>query len=369
MARKAAAIAHDVNNVLTVINGHADLLLATLPGDDPSRADVQHIRRAGGEGAELAARLVALAKRTPSQLPGVDVAAVAREALPTLGGLLGPGVRLELLVDDPLPAVRVDPRGVEQVLANLVRNAAEASAESVRVRLGREGGGAEQESGVPTPGTLVLEVGDTGVGMTDEVRARAFEPFYSTREAGRGLGLSTVAGLVRRMGGTVTLESLEGEGTTVRVRIPGCSVPAPEREPVRQREEPVPVGETVLVVEDEEVVRTLAERILRRRGFQVLSAASGSEALEIVEKADLPIDLVLSDVVMPGMSGPETVARLADRGHRFRVLYMSGYTDDHLGPYGVHRDAVDFLPKPFDPEGLVRRIREILDASPGDSPD
>lgn len=359
MERLAGGVAHDVNNVLTVINGHADLLLSTLPPNDPARADLEHIRLAGRRGADLAGQLLSLWKRTSPSVRAVNPSVVVRDAVPALRSLLGPRVALDLDLDGPVPSIRADPRGIEQILVNLVRNASEAMPETgrVRIRLATR----EPVAGVG-PGDLLLEVSDTGRGMGPSVLNRACEPFFTTKEGGGGLGLSTVAGLARRMGGEVALESIEGVGTVVSVCLPGSEAPAMETEPRQDPEVPMPVGETILVVEDEEVVRSLAERILRRRGYRVLSAGSGAEALEAVAAVDFPVDLVLSDVVMPGMSGPETVTRLTRSGHRFRVLYMSGYTDDHLGPYGVSRDRVDFLPKPFDPEGLVRRVREVLDA-------
>lgn len=359
--RLVGGVAHDVNNVLTVINGHADLLLATLPPDDPARVDVEHIRRAGRRGADLAGQLLSVWKRPSPSVRAVDPAVVVRDAVPALRSLLGPGVALDLDLDGPVPAVQTDPRGIEQILVNLVRNASEAMPETGRVRIRL----AHRESAAGAgPGDLLLEVSDTGRGMSPSVLSRAAEPFFSTKEGGGGLGLSTVMGLARRMGGDVELDSREGIGTVVSVRLPGSDAPVVETEPRQDPEVPMPVGETVLVLEDEEVVRTLAERILRRRGYRVISAGSGPEALDAMARVDFPVDLVLSDVVMPGMSGPEAVAQLSRRGHRFRVLYMSGYTDDHLGPYGVSRDRVDFLPKPFDPEGLVRRVREVLDADP-----
>jgi two-component system, cell cycle sensor histidine kinase and response regulator CckA len=363
MERVAGGVAHDLNNVLTVINGHADLLLATLPAGDPARVDMEHIRRAGGRGADLAGQLLSLWKRSPPSVRSVDPSVVVRDAVPTLRALLGPRVALDLDLDGPVPAIQADPRGIEQILVNLVRNASEAMPETGRVRI-RLARCEPPDAEAGAPGDLLIEISDTGRGMSPQVLDRASEPFFSTKEGGGGLGLSTVAGLVRRFGGDVGIESREGIGTVVSVRIPGSEAPVVETEPRRDPDEPMPVGETILVVEDEDVVRSLAERILRRRGYRVLSAASGREALEAVAGVEFPIDLVLSDVVMPGMSGPETVAQLSRRGHRFRVLYMSGYTDDHLGPYGVSRDRIDFLPKPFDPEGLVRRIREVLDAHP-----
>lgn len=358
--RVAGAMAHDVNNVMTVVTGRADLLLAALPMDDPSRPDVEHIRRAGEQGTELAGRLLALWRRSPPSVKAFDPVLVVGDSESALRAVVGPDVSLRVEVVPPVPAVEADPRELEQILVNLVRNAGEAMTGpgEVRIRLT----GAPMGSG-DGPLDLVVEVCDSGAGMDPAVLERAMEPFFTTRPGAGGLGLSTVNGLLRRVGGGMEIRSRVGVGTDVIVRVPGSHEAPVEREPPRYPEEPVPLGETILVVEDEEVVRSLAERILRRRGYQVLSAAGGQEALEVAEGAPFALDLVLSDVVMPGMSGPETVAELVRRGHRCRVLYMSGYTDDHLDPYGVSRHGIDFLPKPFDPEALLRRVRETLDLS------
>jgi len=350
-------VVHDLNNVLTVICGRAELLLEILPEDHPAREDVVQIRRAGRDATRLAARLGSGATSIPPHAELLAPGLLVQELLPGLRSLLRGAQTLTLEMEEPLPMVAAGRPEMEQVLGNLVRNAVQAMPGGGRVTLALSG----------TPHGLRLAVEDSGVGMSEEVRRQAFDPFFSGWPGGgSGIGLSTVQGLVRRMGGTVELENRPGGGSRGVVRLPAAS-PEAFHGPERDLEEEAPHGwesrgETILLVEDEAVLRVLAERILLRRGYHVLPAGSGAEALELAADPALPIDLVLSDVVLPGMGGPETVGRLAEGGRSFRVLYMSGYTDDHLGPYGVLADGVDLLRKPFDPDSLARRVRQVLDA-------
>jgi two-component system, cell cycle sensor histidine kinase and response regulator CckA len=349
----AGRVVHDLNNVLTVISGRAELLLDVLPSDHPAREDVLQIRRAGRDAIRIAARLSrgGHPDRTAPEL--VAPGRLVQELLPGLRSLLNGDQTLTLRVEEPLPLVAAGRPEVEQVLGNLVRNAGQ----------GMPGGGTVTLSLSSTPGWLSLVVEDSGVGMSDEVRRQAFDPFFSGwPEGGSGIGLSTVQGLVRRMGGGVELENRSGGGSRVQIRLPAAAATDSDPEPEESAPRWNSAGETVLVVEDDPVLRVLAERILLGRGYHVIPAGSGAEALDMAADPALPIDLVLSDVVLPGMGGPETVGRLEESGRRFRVLYMSGYNDDHLAPYGVMGGGVELLRKPFDPEALARKVREVLDA-------
>ena len=353
---RSGKVVHDINNVLTAINGRTEMVLHALPEAHPLREDVLHIQEAGREAARLAATL-----RTggggsvpPSEI--LSPAGVVRDLIPGLRALLGENQTLSFHVQEPLPLVAAGRAGVEQMLENMVRNAVKAMPEGGRVTVALSG----VEDGV------LFTVEDTGSGMTPEVRSRALEPFFSGwARPGSGLGLSTVQSLVRRLGGGVELDSAPGEGTRVLVWLPGMPAVVEGEDPDTGPEGgsargAAGSGETILLVEDEEMVRSLAERILAGRGYGVLAAAGGDEALAMAAGWDGPIHLVLSDVVMPGMSGPETVGRLAETGRTFKVLYISGYTADHLGPYGVLEEGIELLSKPFGPDALARRVREVL---------
>ena len=350
----AGRVVHDLNNVLTVISGRAEILLDVLPSDHPAREDVVQIRRAGRDAIRIAARLSPGGPPDPPAPELVAPGRLVRELLPGLRSLLNGDQTLTLRVEEDLPLVAAGRPEVEQVLGNLVRNAVQAM----------PGGGTVTLSLSASPGWLSLVVEDSGVGMSEEVRRQAFDPFFSGwAESGSGIGLSTVQGLVRRMGGGVELESRPGGGSRVLIRLPAAaSTDSDDPEPEESSPRWNSAGETVLVVEDDPVLRVLAERILLGRGYHVLPAGSGAEALEMAADPALPIDLVLSDVVLPGMGGPETVGRLVESGRRFRVLYMSGYNDDHLAPYGVLAGGIELLRKPFDPDSLARKVRQVLDA-------
>ena len=353
---RAGKVVHDINNVLTAINGRTEMVLHALPEEHPLREDVLHIQDAGREAARLAETLRTVGGGAPPAAEILAPAGVVRDLLPGLRALLRENQTLSFHVQEPLPLVAAGRSGVEQMLENLVRNAVQAMPDGGRVTVALSGA----EDGV------LLTVEDTGLGMTPEVRSRALEPFFSGwARTGSGLGLSTVQSLARRLGGGVELDSAPGEGTRVRVWLPGMPAvvegelrgAGPEGGQVWGRGGS---GETILLVEDEEMVRSLAERILVGRGYGVLAAACGDEALALAEAWEGPIHLVLSDVVMPGMSGPETVGRIAETGRTFKVLYISGYTADHLGPYGVLEEGIELLSKPFGPDALARRVQEVL---------
>lgn len=361
-----ASLGHQVNNLLTVIRGRAELLLESLPPDHPARAEAEALLEVGSWGGEGTLPPFRGAEQfvfpaSAAAAPEEGVAVMVARLVAALDEELPAGVDLVLELRPRLPRVRVDPPSLEQILGNLVRNAGEAMPPDggwIRVTLkGVEAPDGESGEG---GGELVLEVEDSGSGMAPEVLDRAFEPFFSTRDhrRGAGLGLSTVQGLVRRMGGTVAAESRPGQGTRVRVQIPAESTPGREEDAAS----PLRTG-TILLVEDEEVIRVLAQRILSRRGYRVLTAGGAEEALAAAEGAEPSVDLVLTDVVMRGVSGPELVARLRGRGVRAPVLYMSGLGEDHPDLEALRRQGVQLLQKPFDADALVHRVREAMAAA------
>ncbi|MCP9487039.1 MAG: PAS domain S-box protein [Gaiellaceae bacterium MAG52_C11] len=352
IGRLAGGVAHDFNNLLTAISGYTSLLLERTHGDVELAHDLGEIRRAAERAAELTSQLLAFGRRQVLQPRAVDLNEVLTEIGSLLLRLLGEHIELELRPAPALGAVRVDPGQIEQVIVNLAVNARDAMPDGGRLTISTRA--RELETG---PG-IELEVADTGVGMDEQTKAQVFEPFFTTRAKGNGLGLATVYGIVSQSGGAITVESRPGEGSTFRIRLPRVSEqPAPPEPAPEQLDETG--SETILLVEDEDVVRTLAQRVLERCGYTVIACANGSEAIELAERDSRRIDLLLTDVVMPGLRGPEVAARVAASRPAIEVLYMSGYADQAL--LGVAAfDESALIAKPFAVDALAHRVREAL---------
>ena len=354
IGRLAGGVAHDFNNLLTVISGYASLLLERTRGNDELEPDLAEIHRAAERAAQLTRQLLAFGRRQVLQPRALDLNEVLDETGSLLRRLLGEHVELVLRPAPSLGTVRVDPGQIEQVIVNLAVNARDAMPAGGRLTIStRE---LELEEGP----AIELEVADTGIGMDEETQAQIFEPFFTTRSAGTGLGLASVYGIVSQSGGTITVESRVGEGSSFRVRLPADS----ER-PARAEPAPLRVNasgsETILLVEDEDVVRALARRVLERCGYTVLACANGSEAIELAERDPRPIDLLLTDVVMPGLRGPEVAARVSATRPEIQVLYMSGYADGALlGDAATDESAL--IEKPFAVDALARRVRDALES-------
>jgi PAS domain S-box-containing protein len=367
VGRLAGGVAHDFNNLLTVINGMADLMLAGLADDDPARADLAEIRQAGERAAALTGRLLAVSRRQIMKPEIVDLGAVMRGLQDMLQRLAGEDVALVLDLAPELGAVKADPGQIEQVVLNLVVNARDAMPEGGTLTIEARNVQLDALYAADHPGTrpgphVMLAVRDTGVGMDESVRRRIFEPFFTTKPQGKGtgLGLSMVYGIVKQSGGSIAFDSAPGRGTRFALYLPQAFAavaarPAPAPMMVRRGQE------TVLVVEDEPALRELATRILVGAGYTVLQAANGKDALALIANHPGPVDLVFTDVVMPGMSGRELVARLSVLRPALRVLYTSGYTEDAILRHGVLDDPRRFLSKPYTPSVLRTRIREALD--------
>jgi PAS domain S-box-containing protein len=367
----AGGIAHDFNNLLTGILSYCDLILQELRHDDPIRGDVDQIRQAGQRAAALTRQLLAFSRRQVLQPRVLSLNDVVDELASMLRRLIGASVTLETELEPAPWHVRADPGQLEQVVVNLVVNARDAilaaGTDSGRVTIATAN--VRLDAAAARPGTLrpgayvVLSVGDTGTGMDEATQARIFEPFFTTKEQGKGtgLGLSTVFGIVQQSGGEVAVESAPGQGAVFRVYLPRHAgplgaVPKPDRRAL-------PGGtETVLLVEDEAAVRSSASRLLERYGYTVLEARHGADALRIFEANEARIDLVLTDIVMPEMGGRELVERLRTHRPGLMVLFMSGYTEQAIAADGVMPPNTGFLDKPFTVDGLMRRIREVLDA-------
>jgi two-component system, cell cycle sensor histidine kinase and response regulator CckA len=365
----AGGIAHDFNNLLTVINGYSDLVLRRLQAEDPLRKSVEEIRKAGERAAALTRQLLAFSGKQVLQPVVLDLNSVVSDMEKMLRRLIGEDVELRTALAHDLGSIKADPGQVEQVIMNLCVNAREAmphggrlAIETANVYLGEDYAARRLTDFTPGP-YVVLKVTDTGTGMDEETREHIFEPFFTTKGAGKGtgLGLSTVYGIVRQSGGSVRVSSEVGRGSTFEVYFPRAGEDAQEYRRGAEPEEDLRGAETILLAEDEEMVRRLAREVLEIYGYRVLVATGGSAALLICERHEGPISLLVTDVVMPEMSGRELAARLAHMRPEMKVLYMSGYTDASVAGQESLEDRSDFLQKPFTPAALARKVREMLD--------
>ena len=371
VGRLAGGVAHDFNNLLTAISGYSDLLLHRLPDYSTLRRDVEEIRKAGDRAATLTRQLLAFSRRQVLQPKVLDLNAVVTSMGRMLRRLIGEDIDLSTDLSPSLSRVKADPGQIEQVIVNLAVNARDAMPDGGRITIATADAelspayAAAHPEVSPGPHVL-LSVTDTGHGMSDETQAHLFEPFFTTKERGKGtgLGLATVYGIVQQSGGHLRVNSAADRGSTFLIYLP--RVEAPE-DVVQGADRPLlphpsPGTETVLLVEDEEVVRRLAREILSGNGYRVLEAGNGREALLLSEAHRGEIHLLLTDVVMPKMSGRELTGRIRPLRPGLRILYMSGYTDDAILRHGVLEDGIPFLQKPFTPEGLARKVREVLDS-------
>ena len=365
----AGGVAHDFNNLMSIVLSYSEMMSLELRPDDPVRSDLDEIHKAGTRAAELTRQLLAFSRQQVLAPRLVDLGEIVHGMESMLRRLIGEDVELTTSCAAGLGNILVDPGQIEQVIMNLSVNARDAmprggmlTIQAAAVML--DAHYAAEHVGV-TPGPhVMLAVSDTGLGMSKETQARMFEPFFTTKEKGKGtgLGLATVFGIVRQSGGTIWAYSEPGQGTSFKAYFPVAEAsagalapaPAPERDDVRG-------SETILVVEDEERIRVLACAILRKQGYNVLDAQNGGEALLLCEQFTAPIHLLLTDVVMPRMSGRLLAERLRPIRRTMKVLYMSGYTDDAVVRHGILDSTIAFIQKPITPTALVRKVRDVLD--------
>ena len=372
VGRLAGGVAHDFNNLLTAISGYSDLLLHRLPDYSTLRRDVEEIRKAGDHAAALTRQLLAFSRRQVLQPKVLDLNAMVKNMGQMLRRLIGKDIELSTDLSPSLSRVKADPGQIEQVIVNLAVNARDAMPGGGRITISTADAelspayAAAHPEVRPGPHVL-LSVADTGHGMSDETQAHLFEPFFTSKERGKGtgLGLATAYGIVQQSGGHIRVNSAADRGSTFLIYLP--RVEAPEGgvqgsgRPLLPH--PSPGTETVLLAEDEEGVRRLAREILSGNGYQVLEAGNGREALLLSEAHRGEIHLLVTDIVMPKMSGRELTERIRPLRPDLRILYMSGYTDDAILRHGVLEDGIPFLQKPFTPEGLARKVREVLDSA------
>ncbi|MDO8805120.1 MAG: response regulator [Elusimicrobiota bacterium] len=370
VGRLAGGVAHDFNNILTAIKCYAEFIRKGLDPQDPKMMDVREILKAAGRAVGLTRQLLAFSRRQIMVLKVTDLNKCVADVTNMLRRLIGEDIALTTKLAPAPCLAMLDTGQIEQVLVNLMVNARDAMPGGGKIEL-------STELLVPSPvlflaqpdlprGPLVcLKVRDTGCGMTAEVMSHIYEPFYTTKEQGKGtgLGLSTVFGIVKQSGGDIGVESESGKGVQFCIYFPYCeSGPGAAADKARQGAGELKGSETILLVEDEESLRRLVRRVLSSGGYTVLTASCGMEALKELEQRGHPVDLVVTDVVMPGMSGRELAREVARKGLAGRILYMSGYTDDAIVKHGVLEPGLAFIYKPFTIDGLLAKVRAVLDA-------
>jgi PAS domain S-box-containing protein len=365
----AGGVAHDFNNWLMVVKGHAEMLLERLPKSSPLRHNIEQMQSASDRAAGLTRQLLAFSRKQVLQPRVLDLNEVVAGMIQMVSRVIGANIDLEFLPGLTLGRVKADPSQMEQVVLNLVVNARDAmpdggrlTIETTNVQLDRNY--AARHIGGMQPGPyIMLTVSDTGCGMDPETQARIFEPFFTTKEQGKGtgLGLATVYGVVKQSGGFIWVYSEVGHGTTFKIYLP--QVAAQDEKPFEDEVQrgPAPGTETILFVEDEESVRELVRDYLGTIGYRILEADDGVQALALAAKHKGPIHMLITDVVMPRLSGRELAARLAAERGEMRVLFISGYTDDSVFRHGVLEGGVAFLQKPFNLKALAQKIREVLE--------
>ena len=371
IGRLAAGVAHDFNNYLAAIKGYAALILEDLPAGDDARDDVAQIAQAAEAAIQLTRQLLAFGRRTPVRPQVIDLNRIIAQTAESLNPMLRENIQLAIRQEARPANINADPVQIQQIIINLAINARDAmpqggllTIETANVQI--DAADAEKCPGAAPGRYVALSVNDTGTGMDEEMLQHVFEPFFTTKPAGEGsgLGLATVHGIVEQSGGHITVESEPGEGTTFRICFPAVDTrdEAADESPAGREAQPPPGGaETILVVEDEEPVRRFVVKALTKSGYTVLDAGEPAEALLVARDYDKAIHLLLSDVVMPGMSGPQLAQKLRPLRPGIPVLYMSGYPRDVFLQRGA--PETDLLAKPFSPEELSKAVREALDAA------
>ncbi|MBI5905918.1 MAG: PAS domain S-box protein [Deltaproteobacteria bacterium] len=368
VGRLSGGVAHDFNNLLTVIIGNVSLAQGKVQASDPVSGMLLEVNKAAERAARLTQQLLAFSRKQIIEPKVLDLNALIADLHSMLVRLIGEHIEIATGLGEGLGTVRVDPGQLEQILVNLAVNARDAMREGGKLRI--ETSNVELDEAYcavhpdARPGWYVrLSVSDTGHGMTEEVRAQIFEPFFTTKPkgSGTGLGLSMTYGAVKQAGGSIDVLSEPEKGTTVRIYLPRVETEAEKGQEPGEPQELLDGTETVLLVEDEDVVRGLCVQVLERLGYNVLQAGNGAEAIALAREFGGRIDLLLTDVVMPGMNGGELATHLVILHPEAKVLFTSGYTDDAIVQHGVLDDGVFFIGKPYTPTALAKKVRDVLD--------
>lgn len=367
IGRLAGGVAHDFNNMLMIIQGSTHLLLDCLSRHDPLRRNLEDILKAGERAASLTRQLLAFSRKQVLQPAVLDLNALVAEAARMLPPLLGENIEMVLTLDPALGRVKADPGQVQQIIMNLAVNARDAMPEGGELVLATENVVLEAplaggQDAIPPGSYVMLAVSDTGHGIDAEIRSHIFEPFYSTkpREKGTGLGLATVYGIVDQSGGHIQVESELARGTSFRIYLPRVAEAVEPPRPGKVLGGALRGSETILVVEDDDGVRKLTREFLKIHGYTVLEARNGAEAIQIPGRHAGPVDLLLTDVLMPGMNGREVAQQFVSLRPETKVLFMSGYTEDAITHLGILEPGVAFIEKPFSPDELANKVRSIL---------
>jgi PAS domain S-box-containing protein len=371
IGRLAGGVAHDFNNLLNVMLGYTELLLYTLPTDDPLRNYAEHIRHAADRAAGLTRQLLAFSRKQVLSPVVIDLNTVLADVGKLLPRLVGEDIEISLLTSSEALYIKADPIQIQQIIMNLAGNARDAMPQGGKftIQTGSvefEEDYARRHANLPAGRYATLAVADTGAGMSPETRAHIFEPFFTTKEVGRGtgLGLSMVYGIVKQSGGSILVFSEPGQGTSYDIYLPVMESQSSVIPISKLAAEPSRGSETILLVEDQEGLRVLAKEFLSRQGYNVLEAARPSEAIAIAESYSEEIPLLLTDVIMPGMNGRALAKRLRAVRKKMRVLYVSGFTQEVLEGETMSDPELFFLEKPFTLEMLARKVREVLDSDP-----
>jgi PAS domain S-box-containing protein len=366
VGRLASGLAHDFANLLTLISGYSEILLGRLGAHDPSRPELDEIRKAANRGSGLTSQLLAFSRRHEVEPQVIDLNALVLDMQNMLRRMIGEHIDLGTQLGADLNNIKADPGQIGQVVMNLAINARDAMPQGGKIWIHTAnidlGPNHERvKMGTPVGRYVMLQVSDTGHGMNSETLEHVFEPFFTTKEEGKGtgLGLATVYSIVKQGAGDIWAHSEPGKGTTVTICLPAFFSKDAAEKPSASAEVTAPCTETILLVEDEEGVRRLLKHVLTRKGYTVIEAAGGSDALATYQQLRRPVDLLLTDVVMPRMSGRELAERMLQLQPGLKVIFMSGYTDEAMA--GAGNLAALFLSKPLRPDTLADRVREVLD--------
>lgn len=369
LGRLTSGVAHDFANLLTLISGYSEMILGRIGVRDPLRPELEEIRKAAARGAGMTSQILDFIRRQVSQPKALSLNALVGEIERLLRPIIGEHIELVTALSADLGNVKADPVQMTRVIMNLVLNARDAMPRGgqISIRTSNLELSPDESNDLPAGRYVVLSLSDTGQGMSQETASQIFEPFFTTKKAGdgTGLGLSTVYDIVKQMEGDIRVSSELGNGSTFTICLPRADEPDEVSEsPILTPARGASGSETILVAEDEESVRRLIKHLLAARGYNVLEAVDGSDALRVFEQHSDKIDLLLTDMVMPGLNGRDLAQRILEQKPRLKIIYISGYTDDMLLSTGALGPGMSFLRKPLKPDVLAGRIREVLDAPP-----